>query len=305
MKPTDAITMTQYLLGQLPEAERDVCEQEWFVDKAKYAQLCEAENTLIDEYVRGSLRAEDRVLFEQHFLTIPARLKRLKIAEALVKELDHLVVETASVSWWERLLAGWRAPRLIPAIAILLLVTAGLALLWQRWQLREQVTKSEAVSAEQQRRLQELEQLLAAERAANSRLTAALARNNAQTAPPSTQPTVPLPTALVFALTAGVLRSENGTALPTLHLLPSTERVKLQVKLPPHNYRRLTATLRTAEGKDVRHWGVINPVRARSGALLTLDLSTKNLKAGDYVLVVSGSNASGEEEFSRLPFKIN
>ena len=106
MKQTDTTMMTRYLLGQLPEAQRDLYEQEWFTDQAQYAQLCEAENALIDAYVRGDLRGPEGTLFEQHFLTIPARRERVQTARALVQELERRVLETHPELWWQRWFAS-------------------------------------------------------------------------------------------------------------------------------------------------------------------------------------------------------
>lgn len=299
MKETDATTMTRYLLGQLPDAERDAREQEWFVDKALYVQLCEAETALIDAYVRGELGTKERGLFEQQFLTIPARRDRVQTARALVQTIDQSVAPTAS--WWQRWFAGWRAPQLIPAMALAGLVLAGgLWMYSQRRATQEQLTRATTTAAEQQRRAQELEQSLAAERAANTRLTEELARRNNAPAPQPTT-TATAPKTLLFALTAGVLRSEESDTLPTLRLARDIARVQLQVKLPAHEYQQFTATLRTAEGRAVQRWTV-----KAAHTQLTLSLAAQQLKAGDYVMIIQGIKVMGErEEFRRVPFKIS
>ena len=302
--------MTRYLLGQLPEAERDVREQEWFTNKVQYSELCEAENSLIDEYVRGDLSGTDRVLFEQHFLTIPARRERVQTARALMQEIDHRVIETPSPFWWQRWLEVWRAPKLLAATTMMIafvLIAVGLWAVWQRRELREQLAGAEQKSSEQQRRVQALEQSLAAERDANNRLTEELSRTQAlpQITPPTASPA--LPSTLLFTLTAGMLRSENNETLPTLKLTKGVERVQLRVQLPAHDYARWAATLRTAAGHDVTRWPTIKAATSKQGtASLLLPLAAKTLKAGDYVVVVSGIKASRElEEFRRLPFRVS
>jgi hypothetical protein len=289
--------MTRYLLGQLPEAERDACEQEWFTDQAQYVQLCEAEQALIDDYVRGALRADERALFEQHFLTLPARRERVLTAQALVQTIDRPAEQTQS--WWRRWRVSWRLPQLIPALALaVLLLVGGLWMYRQQRHLQEQRAQTAATAAEQQRRAQELEQSLTAERAANARLSEELARRNNAAVPPPTAASS-APKTLLLALTAGVLRSD-GAALPTLKLAQDIERVNLRVQLPAHDYARFTATLRTAEGRALQRWAV-----KATGPRLTLTLAAKQLAAGDYVLVVNGVNAQREtEEFRRLPFRV-
>ncbi len=290
--------MTRYLLGQLPAAERDACEQEWFTDKAQYVQLCEAENALIDDYVRGHLHGAERMLFEQHFLTIPARRERVLTARALVQTIDAPAA-MPSESWWQCWLAGWRVAPWVPATAMTaLLLMGGLWLYGRQRVLQTQLAQTAALAAEQQRRAQELEQALAAERAANARLIEDFARRNEATA---LLPPAALPKTLLFTLTAGVLRSDSGDALPTFKLAKDVARVQLQVKLPAHQYKRLAATLRTADGRAVQQW----TVRTTDTRLLLM-LAAKQLQVGDYVLVVNGLNAQREaEEFRRVPFQIS
>lgn len=286
--------MTRYLLGQLPDAERDAYEQEWFVDKAQYVQLCEAETALIDAYVRGGLPAEERMLFERHFLAIPARRDRVRMARALLQTIDQPVASTAA--WWPQWRTGWRVPQLIPALAMgVLLLLGGWWMYARQRALQEQLASSMATASAQQQRAQELEQSLAAERAANVRLTAELARRDNAAAP---QPAAPK--TLLFVLTAGVLRSD-GEALPTLKLKHDIAHVQIQVNLPAHDYERFTALLRTAEGRAVQRWTI-----KAVGTRFSLSLAAQQLKAGDYVLIVSGFKAQREsEEFLRVPFRVS
>ena len=297
--------MTRYLLGQLPAAERDMCEQAWFVGKERYDQLCEAENALIDAYVRGALRSADRALFEQHFLTIPARRERVQTARVLMQTIDQPVIRADP--WWQRWRAFFLAPKLIPALALapLALLLGGLWLFEQRHQLRQQLANSATAAAEQQRRVQELEQSLAAERAANARLSEELARSNNPSTPSPTA-SVPAPRTLLFTLLAGVLRSDSEGGLKTLANPPGVERVRLQVGLPTNDYTRFAATLRTADGNELARWGTVKAAKSKTGTSLTLEVAAPSLKPGDYVLVVSGINARREvEEFRRLPFKVS
>lgn len=271
--------MTRYLLGQLPEAERDAREQEWFTDKVQYVQLCEAETALIDAYVRGDLRGEERTLFEQHFLPIPARRERVNTARALLHLIDQPAVQAEA--WWQRWRTAVRVPKLIPALAmtaVVLLLAGGLWLLLKSGPNREEAAQPVTPTVEPARPTPQPTQLAQA--------------------PVTPAPAAPKTT--VFALTAGVLRSEGHDALPTLKLAHGIERVQLQVKLPAHEYKQFTATLRTAEGGDVQRWTV-----KAAGTRLSLSLAAQQLKAGDYVLVVRGINAPrAAEEFRQLPFQV-
>lgn len=298
--------MTHYLLGKLPETERDVYEQQWFVDKAQYAQLCEAENALIDAYVRGNLDAEDRALFEQTFLMIPARRERVQAARLLMQEIDRQPVTSETISFWQRLPDYFRIPQLIPRLALagcFLLVAFGL---W--WfastnrALRGQLEQANANASEHQRRLQELETSLRNERAANVRLQEELRPR--QTASPITSSTVP--STLLFTLPAGILRSEGSEARRSFKVAKGIERVQLYVPLPEHDFAKFAASLRTAEGKEITRWSSIKPQSTKRGASsLWLFVPAKLLNAGDFVLILNGINAQRQsEEFRRLSFTV-
>lgn len=314
MKQTEATTMTHYLLGKLPETERDVYEQQWFVDKAQFAQFCEAENALIDAYVRGNLAAEDRALFEQKFLTMPARRERVQAARVLMYEIDRQPVTPETISFRQRLLAFFRFPQLIPGLALAsCLLLAAFGVWWfasTNQRLRGQLEQANANASEQQRRLQELETSLTNERAANARLQEGLtARQTASpTASPIISPTASpaVPSTLLFTLPAGVLRGEGSEARRSLKIVKGIERVQLHVPLPEHEFAKFAVSLRTADGKEIMHWSSIkSPSTKRGASSLWLFVPAKLLNAGDFVLILNGINAQRQsEEFRRLSFTV-
>ncbi|MFN7949954.1 MAG: hypothetical protein U0Z53_31695 [Blastocatellia bacterium] len=301
-------TLTSYLLGRLAEPQRAALEEECFTEREKYHKLCEAENALIDDYVRGYLSRADCALFEQHFLSVPARRERVKIAATLMQEIDQrtpapeFVAGAARDSRLSRLLSALRGPQAVMtfALAMMLLVAAGgFWLFRQSRQLREQIAQSEANSSTQQRRIRELEQMMAANRAENSQLTAELERLRQQrqmssvTSPPRT---------ILFALDAGTLRSDGQEAQPSLRLSPAVQQVTLQVRTGGNNYAAFSVSLRTAEGREINRWSGV----PKQGSRMKLTLPAKKLSAGDYVLIISGiSQGRLPEEVRRLPFRIS
>ena len=321
MKQTDVTeqTLIGYLLGKLSEPEQEAVEQECFIDKAQYDQLGEAENSLIDDYVRGYLHGADRALFKQHFLSVPSRRERVKIATALVREIDLRVspqpaAETqsmaASVSWWQKLMASVRAPKLMLSLATalaLIIVAGGFWLFFQSRQLREQIARTESISSEQQRRIEELERTMAAERTQNSQLNAELEQLRREQNAAATSSSS-LPRTMLFVLNAGVMRSSESESLSTLRLPKDLGRVTIQMLLAdnPVNDAGFSAVLKSAEGKELSRWGKVKAVRVKKGgAALNLALSAKNLSAGDYVMIVNKISARGAtDEFRRVPFRV-
>jgi anti-sigma factor RsiW len=116
--PEDLIK--RYLLGELSAAEQTALEDEYFLDRAKYDQLRQAEDDLIDSYTRGALAPADRERFEEAYLTNPQRRRHVKFSRAFVRVIDEELsarrpVERSTwmreidsqhrlLSWWSKLI---------------------------------------------------------------------------------------------------------------------------------------------------------------------------------------------------------
>ena len=286
--------MTRYLLGQLSEAERDACEQEWFTDKVQYVQLCEVENALIDDYVRGVLSGPPRKLFEQQFLTLPARRERVMTAQLLLQEIAQQTV-VAPAPQARRWFDPWSQFRLFPTLAW---ATVALLLVIGGWYFVRQRRSPTPLQSEQARGSE----------------VPALPRPSVSTPPeslpppPKPPPSIQSPTqaastarTLLFALSAGTLRGEDAAQLPILRLNKNVQRVQFQVLLPPNDYRQFSVELQAASGEIASRWNGLRAARQQLGVVLSAD----RLSPGDYVMVIRGvSTASGSEEIRRLPFNV-
>jgi len=76
-------TMMRYLLGQLPESERDDLEGRYFSDDSLHEHLLAIEEELIDRYVNGELSVKDKKDFDDRFLESPEYRQRIQLARAL------------------------------------------------------------------------------------------------------------------------------------------------------------------------------------------------------------------------------
>ncbi len=85
----DDVIIVRYLLGQLPEAERDHFEDRYFSDEALHEQLQAIEEELIDAYVDGDLTGEDLACFELRFIGSPERERKILFARALRAGTDR------------------------------------------------------------------------------------------------------------------------------------------------------------------------------------------------------------------------
>lgn len=81
----DRQKLVAYLLGTLPEEEREELAERYFVDDALYEQLLEIETDLIDRYVRGQLSAEDRRRLESYLNSLPDGQNKVAVARALAQ----------------------------------------------------------------------------------------------------------------------------------------------------------------------------------------------------------------------------
>ena len=76
--------MRRYLLGGASPAERIDLENAYLAESTVFEELTEAENDLIDSYVRGKLPEQDKNEFERQYLTSPQRQARVQFASALI-----------------------------------------------------------------------------------------------------------------------------------------------------------------------------------------------------------------------------
>src|SRR5215470_14106876 len=86
--PKDA-TM-RYLLGELPEAQADALEREYFASDELFERLGAAETDLLDEYVRGELTGPERDAFEQRLNASASLRSRLESATGIAAGLDGI-----------------------------------------------------------------------------------------------------------------------------------------------------------------------------------------------------------------------
>src|SRR5215217_6735393 len=179
--------ISQFLLGELPEAQQVEIEDRAFSDKDYLASITAAENDLIDEYVRGELSATERQRFESRFLASAERRKRVEFAKALrtvvsaVPGPERKVVQQARKwSWRESLyacLSGLNPAARLAFVAAAILFVAGAAWLFVETQrLRRQVTQLQAENQSEQNLQQALEQ----ERKRNAELNARLDQEKQQ-----------------------------------------------------------------------------------------------------------------------------
>lgn len=126
--------LKRYLLGQLNAARQRRLEERLLTDAEMVERLPLVEDDLIDSYVFNELSPRDRQSFENHFICLPERQKRLRLAQALRQISKQKARSIAPIpspvtppahpfARIERIFAtAWK-----PAVAFLLLISVSVA----------------------------------------------------------------------------------------------------------------------------------------------------------------------------------
>ncbi len=295
-----------YLLGDMPDAERDGFEERLFLDEDLSFSLDAAENDLVDEYVRGELSGEEVIKFERNFTLAASRREKLQAAKVLQAKLfdekSAAIVAAPQVSIWERLSGIFGVPRLAwagsLAVIILFFLIGGF------WLLRNTQDKQFAeVGSENQNVLIEsnkqptIETLPNANTAQNTEQKPANA--NEQIKPKLSPPPesvapkiVKQPTVYAFTL----LPPMRSGARPTLVVPPDAQTVRLRVE---HNNARefikYRAEIRDSSGDLI--WSREIAVNGKTlQKPIILDVRSGALAAGSYELTLSGVTSDAQFE---------
>ena len=317
--------MSRYLLGELPESEQEALEQQFFADQEKFEQVWAAENELIDRYVRGRLSQPERTRFEQHYLATPKHRERVAFAKTLLqaadaaseKERASIIVtqRELTVSWWTKLIEALRGPLMLPVgamVAVMLMLALGVGwLLSDRWRLSNEIARSRVEEQQREQELlrlkQELERQLAEQRARGTQMSAELERLQEQIrqlearkpeAGASNQPAL-----MAFLLTPSSVRG-SGNIQP-LTIPRQAVQVQLQMKLESEDYQSYQVKVRAVDGGEVWEQRSAKARKIKGSPIVTVNVPTDKLTAGDYILTLSGVNAAGQpEEIDRYFFRV-
>jgi hypothetical protein len=84
----DEILIRMYLLGEVRDKEQEQTEQRLLTDREFFEDFLRLEESLIDEYVRGSLSKHEQERFEAYFLKAPERRASVDFDRALRRNLS-------------------------------------------------------------------------------------------------------------------------------------------------------------------------------------------------------------------------
>ena len=312
----DEQIIARYLLGELSEEEQIRIEEQYFGNGDFFEQCLVVEDQLIDDYLRGQLPRRKRDRFETYFLASPRRRERVELARVLIKTVSETsaVTRGSSIASPE-LLASRRSsfisPRaLSPALrfsitfATLLVIIGAAWLAFENARLRRQAQQHQIEQAAWQQREQELQQQIEESKARNDQLAGQVQREQEQSPAPVQEPARrQLSSIMSFALTPGLQRDGGGMSRLVIPQHVRTLRIKINFE-PDQHYMNYGVVLRKVGAHRVAPLKsdrvlTLNKLHARStvsGHLIVLNLPSRILPRGEYILSLRGMTASGSAE---------
>lgn len=293
----------EYLLGRLSEEETARFDEMSIIDDNFAAMLKDAENSLIDQYIRGELPENLRESFESHYLSTLKRRKKVKFAKTFLQELGKPSIEQATsktVTVKSRSFAfgvfrsSWQWG--FAAVALFLLLTVGY-LIFENMNLRDQIMRAKAEQSVLKIREQELEKELANQKSFDSKKNDELARVRErlkeleQQLAGNEQSEVKL---IAFNLSP---QSRGMRKIPSLVIPPNIESVTFNLDLETNEYSAYGVKLKNSETNEVL-WQSSKIKPSANNVKVTLPVST--LKNQNYLLEVSGIPANGTLEIASI-----
>ena len=263
----------RYLLGELDEAEQQRLEESLLTDDEMFEELLIVEDELVDEYINGQLAGTERARFEQHFLSTPERVEKLRFARAFKKKINAATASESSqpgtpvepdASSWKQWLptflqrARYPVLSLSLAAALLLLVVGGS--LWF-------IIRSQRATE------------IAANRGPSSSNLFAV------------------------TLTPGAVR--DAGEMKRVVIPDNADVVQLRLELATDEYPSYRAMLLTDDGREIFTGDRLKAEMAGNVKIVALSFPAKLLARSDYQVKLSGTSASGnQEDIGRYYFRI-
>jgi anti-sigma factor RsiW len=317
--------ITQYLLGALPEAERERFDELSISNDELANALSAAEKDLVDAYVQGELSGATAAQFEAHYLASPLRREKVKFAQAFhvfaQKDAGMQVAKVPAERPMERgaaaKRAGWStffAPRSALqwglSVAALVLLIAGGWLAFENIRLRQQMSQTQVSRDALVQREQDLQQDIAAQRSTNAKTEQELALVRAERerleqelkqardgAKSSTGAG-----SIVSLILAPPLRSANH--VPTISIDPGTKQVAAQLQLEAGDYSAYrVALIDSTSNRTLWRSGNLK-LTGQTRKSLTAIFRADLLKPRNYILTVTGISSGGSEIVGDYPFRV-
>jgi hypothetical protein len=295
MNDKDHSRAQRFLVGDIPEEERDRLEEKLFADDAFFESLEALEEEMADDYVRGRLSPQDRTLFEQRLNLSSGLRRKVGLARALLARFPvssslrspvaaQRGFSVSSLPW------GWQGrARWILAMAASLLAILGMTgLLLQNDQFRRQLREMEAESSRLLRLERQILETLTEERVRNDETIAQLERERDRLARQVEQWARGRSRAgitIAFALSPGLTRDAENRRRLKVPAGAETVQIQLDLDREPAQARYRVMLLKTS-GEEIWSQDAGPGRETRWGGVLRLMVPARILGPGDYELVL-------------------
>lgn len=303
MTPNDQ-KLKRYLLGQLPEPERDALENQLIVDREKRDEVEAVERDLIDDYVRGSLEADERSNFEGLCLASATRGEKLTFARSLAHAArtspaahQDFGSKIESRSWLSRFFPDARPVLGFALGAAALLIVAGAA-----WfvMLRQQPPAERAgiensappavvpISPTPQ-------QASPPDKGPDTEMVTA--PNNSNSSATSEQRQQQTPSVAAFLILPGSVRGSGDGQLLTIPARAQSVKLRLSLEgQPATGAVRAELRRQSADGELVWRTGKVRAQQSSLGPFVLMELPADKLPAGKYTALIKGAGDDGRVE---------
>jgi hypothetical protein len=271
-----------YLLGELPEGERDALEEEYFSEREDaFAELKAAEEDILDAYSRGTLTPERRAAVEARWPQSESGRQRLAFAAALSAAAARARAPRPAG------LPALRRPNVwLPWAAGLFALAAGGLLIARTAHLQGELRRAHAeAESARQAAVRELERL----RKQAAGLEALLQARDVER--------------VASLVLAGGLR-RDFEPVPRLVLPPDTTLVRLTLLVKADSHESYVASVQTAEGRDLWVREDLPAQPAEAGRALVLSLPAGVLAAGHHVVIVRGTGQDPADSVAEYVFQV-
>src|SRR5262245_5237986 len=291
--------LIRFLLGELGDAERIQVAGRSFLDDDLFDRLLEAENDLVDRYVKGELTSRERELFEQgvlHREPIRQKVAFARSLEAALAGRGGVTLGQASAVQTEAALHHPRPNRLWYGLAVAAAIVV--TIVGTVWIVRRSQAPPRHTDLALDRQGAES---VHASPGASPALSQDIQQPPAPgpTSPQSTdrpgttQESQPSPAQAIgtFVLLPGATRSGEGPQMLTIG--PALRSVRLQLQLDgTDEYPAYDVILRTAGGSIVSKRTRLSRRAHPGGGAVTLELSAERLAPGEYEVELNGRRAA-------------
>ena len=304
--------LMQHLLGLLPEADQERLDALSVSDDTVAARLCDAENDLVDAYVRGDLAGEDLHRFMTHYLTSERRRRKVLFAESLLNlekeraRVTPLPIVPPRTALTKRPPASTRWMAWAAVIAVS--VAAG-AVVLDDLRVRQRLSGSTAALTALETRVRESADELKMQEARTSALMAEVSqlegvvtdlKSASRTAANAKPLLVRVASFLLSAPTRGI------EAPPVLTVPSDVEQLSVRLALEETEFAHYRVSLKSPAGQTVLWQSPpLALERGQHGAVLKLNLPAERVHNGAYRFDVVGLDRGQEEPVASYAFKVN